>query len=70
MYGIGVEKDRTKAVSFWEDASSMAPDEGSEEAAWNLYQEYKRDDPKKAQPWLDLAVDLGYDEALEEIQLY
>jgi len=69
MYGIGVKKDRIKAISFWEGASSMSPDEGSEEAAWNLYQEYKRDDPKKAQPWLDLAVDLGYDEALEEIQL-
>lgn len=69
MYGIGVKKDRIKAISFWEGASSMAPDEGSEEAAWNLYQEYKRDDPKKAQPWLDLAVDLGYYEALEEIQL-
>ena len=30
--------------------------------------QYKRDDPQKAQPWLDLAVDLGYDEALGEIQ--
>jgi len=69
MYGIGTKKDRIKAVSFWEGASSMAPDEGSEEAAWNLYQEYKRDDPKIARPWLDLAVELGYDEALEEVQL-
>ena len=68
MYGIGVKKDKSKAISFWEDASAMVPDEGSEEAAWNLYQEYKRD-PKVAQPWLDLAVELGYDDALVEMQL-
>lgn len=61
--GLGVEKaDRDRGISLWKEATDMAPDEGSEEAAWYLYQEYARDDPKEAQRWLDLSKELGYSE--------
>lgn len=52
--------DRDRGIALWKDATKMAPDEGSEEAAWNLYQECVREDPKEAQRWLDLAEELGY----------
>ncbi len=52
--------ERDRGIALWKEATDMAPDEGSEEAAWNLYQEYVRDDPKEAQRWLDLAEELGY----------
>ncbi|OEU10365.1 hypothetical protein FRACYDRAFT_247397 [Fragilariopsis cylindrus CCMP1102] len=42
------------------DAVALAPDQGSEEAAWFLYKEYERDDPTEAQHWYDIAIDLGY----------
>ncbi len=59
--GQGVERiDRTRGIDLWKEATKLAPDEGSEEAAWNLYQEYVRDDPIEARRWLDLAEDLGY----------
>lgn len=59
--GRGVGRvDRARGVSLWKEAVEMAPDEGSEEAAWSLYQEYDRDDPKEAQRWLDLSEELGY----------
>jgi len=59
--GQGVNrKDREKGIALWKEATEMAPDEGSEEAAWSLYQEFLRDDPKEAQRWLDLAEDLGF----------
>jgi len=59
--GRGVDrKDRDRGIALWKEATELAPDQGSEEAAWNLYQEYVREDPKEAQRWLDLAEDLGY----------
>lgn len=59
--GQGVDrKDRENGIALWKEATEMAPDEGSEEAAWSLYQEFLRDDPKEAQRWLDLAEDLGF----------
>ena len=67
IYGSGVTKDRIKGISLWESCCEMAPDEGSEEAAWNLYQEMKHDNPMKAGGYLALAVELGYDDALAEI---
>jgi len=69
--GEGVEKrDSARGVGLWREAAAMAPDEGSEEAAWHLYEQYKRDDPREARRWLDLGASLGYDEAIveEEIQ--
>lgn len=59
--GQGVHrKDTDRGIALWEEAAKKAPDEGSEEAAWYLYEEYKRDDPKEAKQWLDLAEELGY----------
>jgi TPR repeat protein len=47
--GIGVNKKNVeRGVKLWQEAASMAPDEGSEEAAWYLYEEYKYKDPKEA----------------------
>jgi hypothetical protein len=54
------KKDSIRGIQLWKDAAALAPDQGSEEAAWFLYKEYVRDDPKEAQYWYDLAMDLGY----------
>mmetsp|Transcript_1551 Transcript_1551/g.2306 ORF Transcript_1551/g.2306 Transcript_1551/m.2306 type:complete len:159 (+) Transcript_1551:581-1057(+) len=60
--GQGVDrKDVSRGISLWKEAVSLAPDEGSEEAAWCLYEEYKRDDPKEADKWFGIAMDLGYE---------
>jgi TPR repeat protein len=65
--GLGIErKDVGKGIELWKDAADMAPDEGSEESAWYLYEHYKRDDPREAQKWFDLAFELGYPDAIEE----
>ena len=57
----GVENtDRDRGIALWKEATEMAPDQGSEEAAWNLHREYVRDDPTEAQRWLDFAEELGY----------
>lgn len=59
--GQGVKKkDVERGISLWKEAVSLAPDGGSEEAAWFLYEEYIRDDPKEAKKWLDIAIELGY----------
>lgn len=65
MNGQGVDKDAQKGIQLWKDAAAMAPDEGSEEAAWYIYEYMKRDNPFESQTWLKLSGDLGYDEALE-----
>jgi TPR repeat protein len=65
--GEGVDKkDVERGEKLWRKAVDMAPDEGSEEAAWFLYEQYRRNDPKEAEQWLDLAVNLGYDDAVIE----
>jgi hypothetical protein len=61
--GLGVvnnKKDSFRGIQLWKDAVALAPDQGSEEAAWYLYKEYERDGPKEAQHWYDIAIDLGY----------
>lgn len=61
MHGICTKKNRDKGIQLWtEAATNMAPDEGSEEAAWHLSQEFAREDPKQGRKWLDLAGELGY----------
>lgn len=62
IHGQGIDKDREIGIGLIKDAASMAPDEGSEEAAWFLYEEFQRDDPREADKWLRLAEDLGYEE--------
>jgi TPR repeat protein len=64
MEGEGTLKDVKRGEEMWRKAAEMAPDEGSEEAAWFLYRHYLREDEKEAQKWLQLAAALGYDEAL------
>jgi TPR repeat protein len=50
-------------IKLWKEAATtMVPDEGSEEAAWYLSQEYFRENPTEAKKWLDLANELGYHE--------
>ena len=59
--GQGVyKKDVDRGIALWKEATKRAPDEGSEEAAWYLYQEYKRDLPADAEQWFALAEELGY----------
>lgn len=59
--GRGVnQKDTGRGVLLWKEAARKAPDEGSEEASWYLYEEFRRDNPKEAQEWLELAEELGY----------
>ena len=63
MNGLGSvhnKKDTIRGLQLWKDATELAPDEGSEEAAWFLYKEYERDNPIEAQHYYDLAIDLGY----------
>jgi len=63
--GVGIErKDTMKGISMWKQAAEMAPDEGSEEAAFHLYEEFTRDDPIEASKWVNLAADLGLEEAI------
>jgi TPR repeat protein len=70
VHGEGVEKNRLQGENLWKQAAAMAPEEGSEEAAWLLYLQYRRDQPKEARQWLQLAPDLGHDEALFERRGY
>lgn len=61
--GIGVvRKDVVKGEDFWRGAVEMAPDEGSEEAAWYLYEQNVRENPNVANPWFDIAIKLGFKE--------
>mmetsp|Transcript_2846 Transcript_2846/g.3264 ORF Transcript_2846/g.3264 Transcript_2846/m.3264 type:complete len:331 (+) Transcript_2846:84-1076(+) len=66
VHGSGVKKDTSKGIALWQESAEMAPDEGSEEAAYNLYLEFRRDDPILASKWLNLAADLGLEEAMSE----
>ena len=57
-----------KGMECFHLATQMAPDEGSEEAAWYLYQEYKDTKWKDAIRFLKLSADLGYHDAIEEFK--
>lgn len=54
------EKDYERGIELWKEAATSVPDEGSEEAAYNLYKEFQREDPTEARHWLDVAESLGY----------
>mmetsp|Transcript_48534 Transcript_48534/g.117407 ORF Transcript_48534/g.117407 Transcript_48534/m.117407 type:complete len:343 (+) Transcript_48534:72-1100(+) len=66
VHGTGVPKDVDRGIQLWKEAAEMAPDEGSEEAAYHLSMEFSRDNPVEASTWLDLAADLGLEEAILE----
>ena len=62
--GDGIDRDEVAGERFWRDAVDMAPEEGSEEAAWFLYQQYAaRDNGSMATKFLDVAADLGHQDA-------
>lgn len=67
VHGVGID-DRDIDVEggerLWKDAVDMAPEEGSEEAAWFLYQQHaSRDDEEMAGQFLNAAADLGHQDA-------
>ena len=68
MNGMGnlAKKEEGRGIELWKVAVTMAPDEGSEESAWFLYDYYKRDEPKEAEKWLQIAYDLGFPDAIDE----
>lgn len=63
--GNGVGQDIRAGETRWKEAVDMAPDEGSEEAAYFLYEQYARDDIGEARKWLEISAELGYQEAME-----
>eukprot|EP00985_Skeletonema_marinoi_P022470 scaffold14356_cov194-Skeletonema_marinoi.AAC.15 len=67
IHGDGVDNDVEEGENIWKDAVALAPEEGSEEAAWFLYQQYsERGDMEKARHYLDIAADLGLEDAVME----
>ena len=66
IHGEGANRDVEEGEKLWRDAVALAPEEGSEEAAWFLYQQYsERGDVLKARQCLDVAASLGLDDAIE-----
>lgn len=63
--GNGVERNVQFGERIWKEAVDMSPDEGSEEAAYFLYEQYVRDDVVEARRWLEISAELGYQEAME-----
>mmetsp|Transcript_21657 Transcript_21657/g.32907 ORF Transcript_21657/g.32907 Transcript_21657/m.32907 type:complete len:341 (-) Transcript_21657:473-1495(-) len=68
VHGDGTDGDDMEVGErLWRDAVEMAPEEGSEEAAWFLYQQYSaRDDEDTAGVFLNVAADLGHQDAVME----
>jgi TPR repeat protein len=67
IHGDGVDNDVEEGEKIWRYAVVLAPEEGSEEAAWFLYQQYsERVDMEKARHYLDIAADLGLEDAVME----
>ena len=65
--GNGVQQDIQSGEKIWKEAVDMTPDEGSEEAAYFLYEQYARDDVGEARKWLEISAELGYQEAIDLI---
>ena len=64
--GEGTPRDVARGEGLWRMAATdLAPDEGSEEAAWFLSLQYEREDPQEAARWGRLAAILGYDDAID-----
>mmetsp|Transcript_12330 Transcript_12330/g.28093 ORF Transcript_12330/g.28093 Transcript_12330/m.28093 type:complete len:287 (-) Transcript_12330:21-881(-) len=61
IHGSGVEADRERGLNLWRESAGREPDEGSEEAAWNLHLELEGEDRDEANKWLIVAQDLGYE---------
>ena len=66
IHGEVVDRDVEEGEKLWRDAVALAPEEGSEEAAWFLYQQYSEiGDVVKARQCLDIAASLGLEDAIE-----
>ena len=65
VHGDGNDCNDVEAgEQLWRVAVNMAPEEGSEEAAWFLYQQFAaRDDENMARKFLTVAADLGHQDA-------
>ena len=61
VHGSGVDADRERGLKLWRKAADRGPDEGSEEAAWNLHLELEGEDRDEADKWLQVAQRLGYE---------
>ena len=59
-----MEQDAQAGETIWKEAVDMAPDEGSEEAAYFLYEQCVKDDIGEARRWLEISAELGYQEAI------
>ena len=73
VYGIGSPRDVENGFAAWAAAAALAPDDGSEEAAFFLYDErsaMSAAQVKKYRPGahLRLAASLGYETAVRELR--
>ena len=66
VHGEGTVRDRAAGLEQWRKAAAMAPDDGAEEAAYNLYDELG--DTDEGFEYLELSADLGFDPALEKFE--
>jgi TPR repeat protein len=67
IHGEGIDHNIEEGEQLWKDAVMLAPEEGSEESAWFLYQQYsERRDSNMAKHYLDIAADLGHEDAVVE----
>ena len=76
FFGVGVAQDEAQAIVHWEEAAKRAPEEGAEEAAYQLWEEHVREQAratgrrKKDVPpdsWLKLAAELEHPPAVADL---
>ena len=65
VHHYGESSDVEEGEQLWKQAVERAPEEGAEEAAWFLSQQYssRRDTKKMASYYLNVAADLGLEDA-------
>ena len=67
IHGEGIDHNIEEGEQLWKDSVELAPEEGSEESAWFLYQQYsERRDSNMAKRYLNIAADLGLEDAVDE----
>ena len=62
FYGVGVAPDAQRAAECWRAAAARAPDDGADEAAFELYRHRLAGDPRSM---LALATALGHAPAVK-----
>lgn len=73
VHGIGVARDVRRGLAMWAEAVALAPDDGSEEAAYHLYDERSlmtEDELRDLEPvrCLKLSASLGFEQARKRLQ--